>query len=208
MPRFSFDILTPLLGSRRRREPPSLIVVGLGNPEPRFEKTPHNVGFWCVDLLAEQHALKLNRAHRTTRLAEGDIEGYRVALARPRTYVNRTGEAVRYLLARYRVARERLLIIADDIALPPGKIRLRARGSAGGHNGIRSVIESLGSEDFARLRIGVGHAPPGADQIGYLLGEMAPEQRLQVEEAVGRAADAVASVLTEGITEASTTRKF
>ena len=202
MPRFSFDILTPLLGARRRREPPSLIVVGLGNPEARFENTPHNVGFWCVELLAKRHALTLTRAHRTTRLAEGEIEGYRMALARPRTYVNRTGEAVRYLLARYRVTRERLLIISDDLALPPGRIRLRARGTAGGHNGIRSVIETLGTEEFARLRIGVGQPPPGADQIGYLLGEMEPGQRRQVEEAVDRAADAVACVLTDGITEA------
>jgi PTH1 family peptidyl-tRNA hydrolase len=200
MPRFSFDILKPL--SRRRRAQPSLIVVGLGNPEPRFEKTPHNVGFWCVELLAERHALTLNRAHRTTRLAEGEIEGYTVALSRPRTYVNRTGEAVSYLLARYRVTRERLLIISDDIALPPGKIRLRPRGTAGGHNGIRSVIEALGTGDFARLRIGVGQPPPGSDQIGYLLGEMEPDQRRQVEEAVDRAADAVACVLTDGITEA------
>ena len=200
MPRFSFDILKPL--SRRRREPPSLIVVGLGNPEPRYEKTPHNVGFWCVELLAERHTLTLNRAHRTTRLAEGEIEGYRVALARPRTYVNRTGEAVSYLLARYRVTRERLLIVSDDIALPPGKIRLRPRGTAGGHNGIKSVIEALGTEEFARLRIGVGQPPPGSDQIGYLLSEMEPDQRRQVEEAVDRAADAVACVLTNGITEA------
>ena len=200
MPRFSFDILRPL--SRRRLEPPSLIVVGLGNPEPRYEKTPHNVGFWCVELLAKRHALTLNRAHRTTRLAEGELEGYRVALARPRTYVNRTGDAVKYLLARFRVTRERLLIISDDIALPPGKIRLRTRGTAGGHNGIRSVIETLGTEDFARLRIGVGQPPSGSDQIGYLLKEMQPDQRRQVEEAVDRAADAVACVLTEGITEA------
>ena len=202
MPRFNFNILTPLLGGRRRREPPSLIVVGVGNPEPRFAKTPHNVGFWCVDLLAERHAMTLNRAHRTTRLADGEIEGYRVALARPRTYVNRTGDAVRYLLARYRVTRELLLIVSDDIALPPGKIRLRARGTAGGHNGIRSVIDTLATEDFARLRIGVGQPPPGSDQIGYLLSEMGPDQRRQVEEAVDTAADAVACMLTDGITEA------
>jgi PTH1 family peptidyl-tRNA hydrolase len=177
-------------------------VVGIGNPEPRYQKTPHNAGFWCIDLLAQRHALTLKRAHRTTRLAEGDIEGRRVALARPRTYVNRTGDAVTYLLARYRVKRERLLIVSDDIALPPGKIRLRARGTAGGHNGIRSVIEALGTEEFARLRVGVGKPPPGSDQIGFLLSEMEPGQRGQVEEAVDRAADAVACVLTDGITEA------
>lgn len=202
MPRFRFDILSPLLDARRRREPPSLIVVGVGNPEPRYQKTPHNVGFWCVDRLAERHELTLKRAHRTTRLAEGEVEGYRMALARPRTYVNRTGDAVRYLLARYKVTRERLLIVSDDIALPPGKIRLRPRGTAGGHNGIRSVIEALGTEEFARLRIGVGQPPDGADQIGYLLSEMEPEQRRQVEEAVDTAADAVACLLTDGITEA------
>ena len=112
------------------------------------------------------------------------------------------GDAVRYLLARYRVTRELLLIVSDDIALPPGKIRLRARGTAGGHNGIRSVIDTLGTEDFARLRIGVGQPPPGSDQIGYLLSEMGPDQRRQVEEAVDTAADAVACMLTDGITEA------
>jgi PTH1 family peptidyl-tRNA hydrolase len=175
--------------------------VGLGNPEPRYEKTPHNVGFWCIELLAHRHGLTLTRSHRTTRLAEGEIEGHQVALARPRTYVNRTGEAVSYLLARFKVKRERLLIVSDDIALPPGKIRLRPRGTAGGHNGIRSVIEALGTDDFARLRIGVGQPPAGSDQIGYLLGEMAPDHRRQVEEAVDRAADAVACVLTDGITE-------
>ena len=200
MPRFSFNILAPL--SRRRREPPSLIVVGLGNPEPQYESSPHNVGFWCIRRLADRHGLTLDRAHRTTRLAEGEIEACRVALARPRTYVNRTGDAVSYLLARYRVTRERLLIVCDDIALPPGKIRIRPQGSAGGHNGIKSVIAALGSEDFARLRIGVGQPPDGADQIGYLLSEMAPDQRRQVEDAVDRAADAVACLLTEGITEA------
>ena len=200
MPRFNFNILAPL--SRRRREPPLLIVVGLGNPEPQYEDSPHNVGFWCIRRLADRHGLTLNRAHRTTRLAEGEIEARRVALARPRTYVNRTGDAVSYLLARYRVTRERLLIVCDDIALPPGKLRLRPRGSAGGHNGIKSVIDALGTEEFARLRIGVGQPPPGSDQIGYLLSEMTPDLRQQVDEAVDRAADAVAYVLTDGITEA------
>ncbi len=200
MPRFSFNILAPL--SRRRREPPALVVVGLGNPEPQYENSPHNVGFWCIRRLAERHGLSLTRAHRTTRLAEGEIEGAVVALARPRTYVNRTGDAVTYLLARYRVTRERLLVVCDDIALPPGKLRLRGRGSAGGHNGLKSVIAALGSEDFARLRIGVGQPPPGADQIGYLLSEMAPDHRRQVERTVDRAADAVACMLAEGITEA------
>ncbi|MCL0029182.1 aminoacyl-tRNA hydrolase [Dehalococcoidia bacterium] len=200
MSRFNFNVFASM--SRRRPESPSLIVVGLGNPEPQYESSPHNVGFWCIGHLADRHGLTLNRAHRTTRLADGEIEGSLVALARPRTYVNRTGDAVRYLLDRYRVACERLLIVCDDIALPPGKIRLRPRGSAGGHNGIKSIIAALGVESFARLRIGVGQPPPGTDQIGYLLNEMAPDRHRQVEEAVERATDAVACLLTEGITEA------
>ncbi len=202
MPGFSLDILKPLIGQRQSHEPPGLIVVGLGNPGPEYRNTRHNAGFWCIDLLARRHGIKMARGHRTTRLGDGEIEGQRVVLSKPRTFVNRSGQAANYLLARYRVKRDRLLIVYDDTALPPGKIRLRPEGSAGGHNGIKSIISALGTQEFARLRIGVGRPESNADRIDHVLGELPPEDKRQVDDAVHRAADAIATVLTDGVTEA------
>ncbi len=202
MPGFSLDILKPLIGQRQSHEPPGLIVVGLGNPGPEYRNTRHNAGFWCNDLLARRHGIKMARGHRTTRLGDGEIEGQRVVLSKPRTFVNRSGQAANYLLARYRVKRDRLLIVYDDTALPPGKIRLRPEGSAGGHNGIKSIISALGTQEFARLRIGVGRPESNADRIDHVLGELPPEDKRQVDDAVHRAADAIATVLTDGVTEA------
>ena len=174
----------------------------MGNPGPEYRNTRHNAGFWCIDLLARRHGIKMARGHRTTRLGDGEIEGQRVVLSKPRTFVNRSGQAANYLLARYRVKRDRLLIVYDDTALPPGKIRLRPEGSAGGHNGIKSIISALGTQEFARLRIGVGRPESNADRIDHVLGELPPEDKRQVDDAVHRAADAIATVLTDGVTEA------
>ena len=202
MPRFKFNIFKPLVRSRQSQEPPGLIVVGLGNPGPEYQKTRHNAGFWCIDLLARRHGIKIARGHRTTRLGDGDIAGQRVVLSKPRTFVNRSGQAANYLLARYRVKRDRLLIVCDDTALPPGKIRLRPEGSAGGHNGIKSIISALGTQEFARLRIGVGQPESNADRIDHVLGELPPEDKRLLDDAVHRAADTVATMLTDGVTEA------
>ena len=181
---------------------PDLIVVGLGNPGPRYARTRHNAGWWLIDLLAEKHSIEVGRAHSTTRLGVGTIGGYTVALAKPRTHVNGSGAAVRYLLARFRTTQERLLIVYDETALPPGKLRLRPRGSAAGHNGIKSIIETLGNQDFARLRIGVGRPPPGGDMIGWVLGEMRAEDQDLVDGAIVRAADSIIYLLDEGVNAA------
>ena len=178
---------------------PDLIIVGLGNPEPHYARTRHNAGWWLVDLLAEKHGIQIGRAHSTTRLGVGDICGHTVALAKPRTHVNGSGASVRYLLARFRTNQERLLIVYDETALPPGKLRLRPRGSAAGHNGIKSIIETLGNQDFARLRIGVGRPPPGGDMIGWVLGEMSAEDQELVEDAIVRAADSILCLMEEGV---------
>ena len=183
-------------------ETPDLIVVGLGNPEPHYLRTRHNAGWWLIDLLAEKHSIELRRAHSTTRLGIGAIEGRTVALAKPRTHVNGSGEAVAYLLARLRATQDRLLIVYDETALPPGKLRLRPRGSAAGHNGIKSIIAALGNQDFARLRIGVGQPPPGTDRVGWVLGEMSSEDQGLVDDAIERAAQAIVSLMEEGIDRA------
>ncbi len=186
----------------RRALPPSLIVVGLGNPGPEYADTRHNAGFWCVDALAAKHRITLERRHRAAIIGEGEIAGCRVALVKPRTFVNRSGAAIRYLTARYAVPIDRLLIVCDDINLTPGKLRLRRKGSAGGHNGIKSAIEAAGSQGFPRLRIGVGRPADGTGQIEHVIGPMQRDERKVIDEAVERAVDAVACLLSDGIDEA------
>ena len=122
-----------------------------------------------------------------------------MALAKPRTHVNGSGTAVRYLLARFRTTQDRLLIVYDETALPPGKLRLRPKGSAAGHNGIKSIIETLGNQDFARLRIGVGRPPPGDDMIGWVLGEMSAQDQDLVDEAIVRAGDSILYLMDDGV---------
>ena len=178
---------------------PDLIVVGLGNPEPHYARTRHNAGWWLVDLLAEKHDISVGRAHSTTRLGVGSVGEYTVALAKPRTHVNGSGAAIRYLLARFRTTQDRLLIVYDETALPPGKLRLRPRGSAAGHNGVKSIIEALGNQDFARLRIGVGRPPTGTDMVGWVLGEMSKQDQDLVDDAVSRATESILYLLEEGV---------
>ncbi len=200
MPRFRWPPLESVPGLRKRpAERPSLIVVGLGNPEPRYARTRHNVGFWCIDRLASDHAIDLSRRHRTARIGEGVVEGESVVLAKPRTYVNRSGEAVRYLLARYRVPPEVVLVVYDDIALSPGKIRLRPNGSAGGHNGMKSIIDALGTQEFPRLRVGVGRPEDGGDQIGHVLGGLPEAEQRLVDASVACVSKAVAGLLADGM---------
>lgn len=199
----AWPILGTLLGrGAGRPQKPSLVIVGLGNPGSQYADTRHNIGFWCVDHLAKAYSIAFTRRHRLVHLGEGVIEGRQVALAKPRTYVNLSGQAVKYLLDRYGVTPQELLVIYDDMDLPPGKLRLRSRGSAGGHNGIKSIIEATGTQEFPRLRIGIGRPAEGQDWKEYVLGQMSPEERKLAEEAVARAAQAVVSVLTEGVTAA------
>ena len=203
MPSLARAILSALPGlPGRRPEPPSLVVVGLGNPGPEYADTPHNLGFRLIDRLSGEHSIALSRRQRSAVVGDGEIEGHRVALAKPRTFVNRSGDAVRYLLARFRVAPGALLVVYDEIALEPGRIRLRTSGSAGGHNGVASIIETLGTQAFPRLRIGIGPPPEGVDQIDYLLSPMSDDRRASAAEALKLAAEAVVCHLTQGITTA------
>ena len=201
--RIRWSVLDAVRALRKRQtEPPSLIVVGLGNPGPEYARTRHNMGFWCVDRVARDHAITLSRRHRSALVGEGVIEGHRVVLAKPRTFVNRSGRAITYLLARYRVSPQDMLVICDDLALPLGRIRLRPEGSAGGHNGIKSIVEAVGTQEFLRLRVGIGSPPAGSDRIEHVLGDMSDDEIEKADEAVERAAQAVASVLTDGMTVA------
>jgi PTH1 family peptidyl-tRNA hydrolase len=179
------------------------VIVGLGNPGEEYTKTRHNIGFQCVKALADRHHLSFSGKRARARIAEGVIAGERVVLAKPFTYMNDSGQAVVGLCQWYKVdPQQNLLVIYDDFDLPFGTLRLRARGSAGTHNGMRSIVAQLGSEVFPRLRIGIDRVPPNWNVAKYVLSRFGPEQEKQLPDVCGRAADAVEITLREGLTAA------
>jgi len=187
----------------RKAEPGEVkLIVGLGNPGPRYANNRHNVGFQCLDRLAQAHGLAFQRRENKALLARGQIAGVEVILAKPQTYVNLSGQAVERLARSYQVPLEDILVIYDDMDLPLGRIRLRPGGGAGGHKGVRSIIEHLGSRDFPRLRVGIGRPPGRMDPVDYVLGDFTPEERPVIEEVYERAIAAVECWLREGIVAA------
>lgn len=183
---------------RRPRAPARYLIIGLGNPGPEYAGTRHNVGFMVVELLAQRHRIPLKEAKHGARVGEGSIAGEPVALAKPLTFMNLSGRAVRPLMHRYSLTPEQVIVVYDDADLPLGKIRLRARGSAGGHGGLKSIIASLGSSEFPRVRIGIGRSA-GGDMIDHVLSRFGHGERPVVEAAIERAADAVEAIVTHGI---------
>ena len=187
----------------RKGEPSTVkLIVGLGNPGPRYANNRHNVGFQCLDRLAQAYGLAFQRRENKALLARGKIAGVEVILAKPQTYVNLSGQAVERLAWSYQVPLEDILVIYDDMDLPLGRIRLRPGGGAGGHKGVRSIIEHLDSRDFPRLRVGIGRPPGRMDPVDYVLGDFTPEERPVIEEAYERAIAAVECWLREGIVAA------
>ena len=186
-------------GQRMPRKAPELIVVGLGNPGNEYAHTRHNAGFWALDELSALNSIHLDYRRRTCVLGEGTIGGCRVVLAKPRTFVNLSGAAARYLLDRYDAGPEHLMVVCDDMDLGPGRLRLRTGGGPGGHNGIRSVTEAIGVRNFPRLRIGVGRPDTGLDDVGHVLGRPSDEDLQRIEEAISRVPKLVAGILTEGM---------
>ncbi|MCX7926391.1 MAG: aminoacyl-tRNA hydrolase [Fimbriimonadales bacterium] len=178
---------------------PERLILGLGNPGAQYASTRHNVGFWTVDLLAERHGIELKTRRHNSKLGVGTIGGVPVVLAKPQTYMNLSGEAARALLQAYHLKPDQMLVIFDDIWLQPGIVRVRAKGSAGGHNGMKSIIGALGTEVFPRVRIGIGHPPDDIDLADYVLSPPASEEREPLLAAVQRAADACEAWLTEPI---------
>ena len=189
---------------RRFRRPDlrgAKFIVGLGNPGPKYAHHRHNVGFQCLDRLAQVYGLRFQRRQAKAILANGEISGVKVALVKPLTYVNLSGEAVGTLAYSYGIPLADILVIHDDLDLPLGMIRLRAGGSSGGHKGVRSIIEHLGSQDFPRLRIGIGR-PVDGDVVSYVLSDFTPEEKTIMEDAYRRAVAAVECFLTQGIVAA------
>ena len=174
------------------------LIVGLGNPGRRYQGTRHNIGARVIDTLARRHHVAL-REEGWADVGALTLDGARVLLARPQTYVNVSGTAVADLRRRHRLPLENLLVAFDDLDLPVGQIRLRAKGGHGGHNGMRSIIEALGSEEFARLRVGIARPPEGVDPADYVLSRFSKEEQARLDEAVERAADAVEAFVRRGI---------
>ncbi len=175
------------------------LVVGLGNPGDKFENTRHNVGFMTIDELAERRRVPVQKLKYRALTNTVELAGTRVLLMKPVTYMNLSGEAVRQAADFYKIPPERVLVISDDVSLPLGKLRVRKSGSAGGHNGLKNIILHLGSEDFPRVKVGVGGKPhPDYDMADWVVSKFAGEDKKTIDEAVKRAADAVECFLREG----------
>lgn len=179
--------------------PPAWLIVGLGNPGAEYAWTPHNLGFLAVDRLAELVGARVARPEAKSLLGLGTLAGLPVALAKPQTFMNASGLAVRELLERFELAPERLIVLVDDVALPWGTLRIRTSGTAGGHNGLASIIGALGSGNFIRVRMGIGPDQPVADLAAYLLRPMRKAELERAAASVEAAAEAVRVILTEGV---------
>lgn len=179
------------------------LIVGLGNPGKEYEKTRHNAGFMALDKIAEKFGAGSPKTKNKAQIMDCRISGKRVLLVKPQTYMNLSGEAVGPLARYYKVASQNVFVIFDDISLPVGGIRLRKKGSAGGHNGIKSLISHLGSEDFPRLKIGVGAKPhPDADLKNHVLGGIPKNELPDFEKALQNAVLATEEMLKSGIESA------
>ncbi len=180
------------------------LIVGLGNPGPEYAWTPHNLGFLALDRLAELAGARIERPEAKSFLGRGRLAGHEIVLAKPQTYMNVSGLAVRDLLARFECGPADLIVIFDDVALPWGMIRVRERGTAGGHNGMKSIIGALGSMDFPRVRLGVQPEHPLKDLAAYVLRPMRRALLESAAEMVDAAAEAVQVILTDGVGRAMT----
>ncbi len=173
------------------------LIVGLGNPGSEYEGTRHNVGFEVIDLLARRHNISVSKRNFKSVYGEGSIGGERVLLMRPMTFMNLSGEAVGAIVRFYKLEPTDVWVVLDEVALVPGRIRLRFKGSAGGHNGLANIISALHTQEVPRIRLGVGAAKPGA-MVGHVLGKFRKEEYPLIEEAVALSADAIECGLKEG----------
>lgn len=176
------------------------IIVGLGNPGKEYKNTRHNIGFDVIDVIAEKEGISVTEKKHKAHVGKGVICGQKVILAKPQTYMNLSGESVRSLLDYYKAdEEEELIVISDDISLPPGQIRIRKKGSAGGHNGLKNIIAHLGHDTFMRIKMGVGEKPKGDDLADYVLGYFDNVDRKIMDDAAKNAADAIDMILTADV---------
>ena len=179
------------------------IIAGLGNPTKEYDGTRHNIGFRFIDELADEYGIGVTTIQHKALVGKGVIEGQKVLLVKPLTFMNLSGESIRELVDYYKIdPTQELIIISDDIELPPGYIRVRPHGSSGGHNGLKNIIKNIGTEEFQRIRIGVGQKPPRMDLADYVLGHFKSEEREPMSEGITQAAAALKLILEDNIDEA------
>ena len=194
---------------RRKTKPaptsgaPEFLIVGLGNPGEKYSFTRHNAGFLCVDLLAEQNGFSLKRLKFRSLTADTTLAGHRCLVLKPQTFMNNSGEAVRAAAAFYKIPPERILVIFDDVSLDVGRLRIRRKGTDGGHNGLKSIIYHLNSDAFPRIKIGVGKKPhPDYDLADWVLSSFKKDEQPPLKAALERACEAVPLILDGQIDEA------
>lgn len=175
------------------------IIVGLGNPGKEYENTRHNIGFQTIDQLAQVSGISILEKKHKALIGKGVLDGQKIILVKPLTYMNLSGESVREVVDYYKIDEtSELIVISDDISLPPGQLRIRKKGSAGGHNGLKNIILHLGHDEFIRLKMGVGEKPAGYDLADYVLGHFTGEEKKIVEEAAKRGTEAIRMIMAQG----------
>lgn len=174
------------------------IIAGLGNPTKEYDKTRHNVGFSVIDVLADRYRIDVSERKHKALCGRGAIEGQKVVLMKPQTFMNLSGESIRAAVDFYKVEPEDVIIIYDDISLEPGQLRIRLKGSAGGHNGIKNIIAHLGTQEFPRIKVGVGAKPPRMDLAAYVLSRFSQGEQKLMDDAFSEAAGAAVMMMTDG----------
>jgi len=179
-------------------------VVGLGNPGEEYANTPHNLGFLVIDRLAENHSIRVNRRDSRALVGMGEISGHPVMLAKPQTFMNLSGSSLAPLMEKHGLTPQELVLVYDELDLPWTALRIKPKGSSANHNGVESVIRSLGTKDFARVRLGIHPGHPIRDGADFVLSPFRRQQQKELNELVGYAADAVSSIIAEGVEKAMT----
>ena len=179
------------------------LIAGLGNPGAEYEKTRHNTGFMTLDLLAARLQVKVSKERFKALTATVDIGGESVMLMKPQTFMNLSGESVREIVNFYKIPQERFVVIFDDTSLPCGSVRIREKGSHGGHNGIRNIIDQMGTDVFNRIKVGIGEKPKGWDLADYVLAKFSPDDLPAMEEGMEKAVKGVELILSRGVAEAA-----
>jgi len=191
-----------MLTNKNFVENPQLIILGIGNPGQKYALTRHNAGFWFLDFLSEKLNVSFKRINKSIQLGFGEINQKQIVLAKSRTFINESGISAKYLLTRFPIHISELLVAYDDLHLPVGKLRLRPSGSAGGHNGIRSIISSIDSNEFARFRIGIGSPINSDDQINYVLGQPNVEDKEKIISSISQGNNIIETIIDHGIDKA------
>jgi len=176
-----------------------LVIFGIGNPGEEYIKSRHNLGMMCVQNFAKSHLIKFTNSSKSTRYGEGIICNQDVIVAKPKTFVNECGTAIIYLQKKYLIPYSNFIILVDDMAIPCGKIRIRTSGKSGGHNGIRSIIHETGTDQFPRIRIGIGYPPEKNDAINWVLGDPSSQESLILKDAIQTTTKAITYIIKHGI---------